>query len=168
MKSLLACVAVLALNTTCRSQSASTERLALATAIPQGWIAIPPYDPASAAASCANQSSAQWHVEIAGDGATLLVRPESTWADRPEILSVPDGRLIGIDRGEFGGGAWWVSDSRTDSTLLTRANLHDFIQLESGRIIGLVGLAHMGIDTGAVVTFERGTRGWRAVHLLDL
>jgi len=76
--------------------------------IPSGWVAgmVPPEN--SEAAVCANWAEEEWTVALSSSGSTLQIarNPPSR---ATQSIDLPDGRLAGENRGEFGGEVWWVS-----------------------------------------------------------
>jgi hypothetical protein len=64
-------------------------------------------------------------------------------------LRIHDGWLLGFDAGEFGGGLWFA-DLSGKTQELSGENVHGFIETSQGVLV-LVGLAHMGLDSGKVL-----------------
>jgi hypothetical protein len=134
--------------------------------IPSGWVAsmVPPEK--SEAAVCANWAEEEWTVALSSSGSSLQIarNPPSR---ATQSIDLPDGRLVGENRGEFGGEVWWEPRSGGRQSI-ARTNPVAFVQV-GGVVYGLVGLAHMFSDAGSLVRFERRSDGsWQMTTTLDL
>lgn len=69
-------------------------------------------------------------------------------------LRVDGGWLVGGDRGEWGGELVVVGDDGTFQTLLEK-NVRD-LHAVGDRIVAVVGLAHLGLNSGALYEVQRG------------
>lgn len=80
-------------------------------------------------------------------------------------LSFGDGWLVGLDRGEFGGGLWWLSHGLGDYRRLTSEPVLGLLHWGERSIV-LVGLAHMNANRGGV--FEVTTDNLGGITLRTL
>lgn len=73
---------------------------------------------------CASHSTRKWTVRDDTQGVIRVVSSE----DQPELFHrrAPGGFFVGIDRGEWGGGAWWLGDDGQASHL-TAANVRSIV-----------------------------------------
>jgi HEAT repeat protein len=86
----------------------------------------------------------------------------------PELaLKVENGWLTGSDRGEWGGELVFI-DEKGNSSILLNTNIEDIYRL--GELtIATTGLAHMGMNNGAVYKLELNKAGgWEASHWIKL
>jgi hypothetical protein len=132
--------------------------------VPVGWSSVPPPAPESEEARCANWSREAW--KVSADGKKLLILADSG-EKSADTVAVPGGKLTSIDHGEFGGQVWWEpTDGRR--TKIAETNLLAFASTEAG-LFGLAGLAHLSINEGELVRFDRVSAGtWRIQHVSDL
>ena len=133
--------------------------------VPASWAVVVPPPPESPAAVCANWADTTWHVALNADSTEVLAWPR-TWPASPNVVTFPDGQLVGFDGGEFGGGVLWKPDHGRQ-VKLTNENLKYFVPLPSG-LYGLVGLAHMGLNDGRLLRFRRVDGRWRVDTAADL
>ena len=133
--------------------------------IPSGWVATKAPPQHSEAAVCANWAADEWSVAIASDGLSPEIARRTHYAE-PSI-DLEDGGLVGENRGEFGGAVWWEPRSGGRQRI-AGANPVAFVRVD-GVVYGLEGLAHIIIDTGSLVKFERRADGsWQVTKTLDL
>jgi hypothetical protein len=133
--------------------------------IPSGWVATTAPPEHSEAAICANWAEEEWTVAIASDGLTPQIT-RSEGSATPSI-DLEDGRLVGENRGEFGGRVWWEPRSGGRQSI-AGGNPVAFVRV-AGVVYGLEGLAHIIIDTGSLLKFERrGDGSWQVTKTLDL
>jgi hypothetical protein len=82
-------------------------------------------------------------------------------------LGVPGGKLVGVDRGEWGGRLAWVPES--GSALEIHSGNIQAITEVNGRYYAFGGLAHLGINEGQMFRVDRDEQGrWRAVPVVAL
>ncbi|HEY9228024.1 MAG TPA: hypothetical protein VIP11_15315 [Gemmatimonadaceae bacterium] len=122
-------------------------------------------DPESQAAMCANAARDEWSVSLAPDSTQLVIQPAHV-ARFGDTTRVAGGRLTAEDHGEFGGDVWWHPDSGA-RVHVARTNLHTFIQARD-TVWGLTGLAHMSLNTGQLVRFDRVAGRWQMMPVADL
>ena len=79
------------------------------------------------------------------------------------VIAVDDGWLVGLDFGEFGGALWWFSSDGTRSKKISEENVVGFANTPQG-ILVLVGLAHLGSDSGKVLRVTDGEAGERKLE----
>lgn len=182
----------------------AAEHAATSAALPPGWTAGPA--PSGSDWDCANWHLAEWSVGATKDGALEIapytkgaadplpfaIEPEPTalakktgftdldFAGRRHVLSVSDGLIVGFDKGEFGGRAFWFSkDGRKHYALSPFPEPVSVYDVHPENVQGLVhlgadvlafeGLAHLGLDEGRVVRIHRGRDGrWRATTFATL
>jgi len=135
-------------------------------ALPSGWKVFPTPAEDSDVMHCANVSQ-QVQVSLSDAGIVEIVQlprrakaipppelpPGTTlqpgMAGYESLLKTQNGWLMGFDRGEFGGGLWFV-DANGIATQLSKENVHGFVETPPGVMI-FVGLAHMMLDSGQVL-----------------
>ena len=83
-----------------------------------------------------------------------------------DTLRVADGQLIGDNRGEFGGDVWWFP-TRGAREHVAAANVHAFLRT-ADTIWGLTGLAHLSLNSGQLVRFDRIAGHWRMTPIIEL
>jgi hypothetical protein len=132
---------------------------------PPGWqIVAPVTDVSSRQGRCANWSRSEWQVTLDSDGTTPRFAPAR---DHPVELGVPGGRLVGADRGEWGGQLSWVSENGSASEIYS-GNIQAITEV-NGRYYAFGGLAHLGINEGRMLRVDRDEDGrWRAVPVVAL
>lgn len=153
---------------------------AVAPAIPAGWIVLDPPD--EDRLHCANYSDDEWQVAIDGsalrfakaiphepDTGPAITDPPRQPRGRRHVVQVRDGFLAGYDGGEWGGALYWMSKDGATSTALGQDNVHGVVAIGDDEAIALEGLAHMGINEGAVRWLARTPAGWstRTIDKLD-
>lgn len=140
--------------------------------LPPGWIAIDPPD--AARLRCANYSDDEWQVAVDGDqlhvtaatphepdtGPTVAFMPDTIPAGRRHALAVADGFLVGYDAGEWGGALYWISADGTTHTEIAKENVRGVLAVGDDAAVAFEGLAHMGINEGAVRWLKRAPNGW--------
>jgi hypothetical protein len=150
------------------------------------WIAQKPADRGSLEMFCGNYSRSAWNV--GEDGGALSVSPVDARARRrtsPEALErarsipglrvTPDawivtasysrGWLLGFNRGEFGGGLWWVPAGAGHPQQLSTEPVEGFVPLDD-RLLVLSGLAHMTISQGGVFEVTTDSSGGIGLRLV--
>jgi hypothetical protein len=138
------------------------------TVLPEDWVSIRPPNEQSEHAQCANWALDEWAVELSlEDGASILrIQPAVRQRDT-QVVELQDGRLIGENRGEFGGDVWW-EPLNGERQAVARTNVVAFVHLGGG-LFGLTGLAHLTLNTGSLVRFDREPGpAWRMEQVLDL
>jgi hypothetical protein len=90
-------------------------------------------------------------------GPTLpFPRSKDRQQGRQHVLELPDGFLVGSDRGEWGGGLdFFTRDGRRVATLV-KTNTNGIVRI-SDNIISLHGLNHMSMRDGSVRFWTLGT-----------
>lgn len=132
---------------------------------PQGWVAIAPAKFETDAGKCEYWAGNKWRVSLSSDSTDLILFRGPDWSPRSS-MRVSGGELLGLDGGEFGGGIFWHADSGVRDTL-ANDNLFAFVNV-SGRVIALVGLAHLTSDYGKALELDTVAGRWRATQLADL
>jgi hypothetical protein len=88
-------------------------------------------------------------------------------------ISRDDGRLIGFDAGEFGGGLWWLPSSGETAVVALSGvpkwarNVVALFDYATGPLV-FVGLAHLNADFGAVLRCVKQDGEWQTVTLAAL
>lgn len=116
---------------------------------------------------CANHARNEWRVQTDGRGEVLFAAAS---ARRPEFsLRLPGGgRLVGIDKDEFGGSVDWVSDSGKERLQLLQTNPVAFTQYR-GDVYIASGPSHLGAEYGHVHRMHRlSPTRWQIDKVLDL
>lgn len=105
--------------------------------------------------TCANYSAREWAVRLGRDG---VVRAFP--AEHRELFErrVPGGYLVGIDRGEWGGGAWWLGDDG-QSSHLTTANVSSIV-VNGEDVWLLTDVERSAVERGVVHLAKRRETGW--------
>jgi hypothetical protein len=149
---------------------------------PEGWVLYPSPLADSPALRCANYSMREWRVTVEGESLkTRLDTRRDHQAPLPSeinsknvavgskgdrhVIQVEDGWLVGLDVGEFGGALWWFSSDGKNSKKLADENVVGFANSSKG-VLALVGLAHMGLDSGKVLRIADGEAGNRKIEVL--
>jgi hypothetical protein len=155
---------------------------------------------------CANRSLKEWTTTTAGGGVTLTLLPKASfrpgwrkgWPPKQPaeaepnfrkagfddrqlgglevVLKTDDGWIGGFNRGEFGGGLWWVGRAGERRRLALPGDARGLaadnvvaMAAVGPRILVLQGLAHMVTNQGRALSVERDSNGmWRARLLADL
>ncbi len=134
--------------------------------VPAGWVAISPPATQSEGAMCANGASDEWVPVLDAAGRLVAIRRAEGDGNTDTAL-VRGGRLIAVDRGEFGGEVRWEPAAGRPRKI-AELNLRRFAATR-GALLGVGGLAHMGSDKGQVVRFETSPDGkWTVRGLFDL
>ncbi len=157
-RSLLAAIVALS----CATHSDRVE--AETPTVPPGWTVISP--PVTEEGwLCANWARQQWSVEVAESGAVRI--DQATGRGGPITLQMQGGRLIGTNRGEFGGALEWEPAGSSRRELILRGNPVAFVASPAGLFLA-EGLAHLTISRGRL--FKLGQTGgqWTAVQVVDL
>lgn len=145
--------AVVLIGVACRSDAQA------AATLPTNWTAVALPGTESVAVRCANWARDAWSVALSADGSRLVIARDSEYR-HADTVAVPGGRLTSIDHGEFGGEVWWEPDSGAKQRI-ANLNLYRFVPI-NGVVWGLAGLAHMGLNNGQLIRFQRTSAGWRA------
>lgn len=102
------------------------------------------------------------------DASSLPIPGTVEFSGRRAVLEQPAGVWLGIDRGELGGGLWWLSRSEARPVRVSHENVQGIVRI-GGRVTALTGLAFMTWDEGALLQPERGDDGsWRLGHIVPL
>jgi hypothetical protein len=133
--------------------------------IPAGWVATRPPLPESDGAMCANAAMDVWSVRLSPDSDAVVILPAG--AERmADTVRVDGGQLIGTNHGEFGGDVLWYPLGGSP-VRVAQANLHHFVEIRD-TIWGLIGLAHLSLNEGQLVRFDRTASGWQMTPVRDL
>ena len=160
------------LGQTSSSKTKSSDR-------PKGWVLY--RDPSDADLRCANYSEREWEVSLKAENLQIRLDTDRDHQDPlpPEITSrdvaagskterhvirVSDGWLIGLNRGEFGGGLWWFSSDGKRSKRISGEPVVGFADSSKG-VLSLVGLAHLFSDSGRVLRISDGKDGNRTIEM---
>lgn len=81
-------------------------------------------------------------------------------------LVVDDGRLVGTNRGEWGGDLYYEADGRP-ARKIHSGNIVDIVRGPDG-VVAVGGISHMIIDEGFFVAVERAADGYKAGRELPL
>jgi hypothetical protein len=134
--------------------------------LPGGWIAVPPPAPESEQAICANWADTTWLASLGPDSAELHITPDSR-EPMADSVSAAGGWLVGYNHGEFGGDILWRPQHGGEITI-AKDNLVAFVPVAGG-LLGLAGLAHLGINEGRLLAFHRGPDDtWKITTLMAL
>ncbi len=164
---------------------------------PAGWVVVPLATlDQQEHRWCLNRSPREWVASEAGGQVVLAPQPRrrdgpalepDLWAslrragfsDREvrglaHRVSVDDGWIAGFNRGEFGGGLWWVGRGGERRELAVHhgpgfhpENVQALVTV-GPRVLALEGLDHTAVNEGSAVWVERHDDGWRARLLVDL
>lgn len=131
---------------------------------PKGWVVIAPPE-TEAQWRCANYSQQEW--VVSGNSAQSV--SISPYEHASEIkLTQPDGELIGINHGEFGGRIEWIGQDAVRRVLVPDKNPVAFT-IRGDDVFVATGLAHMGIDSGEIIKLHRVRSGtWQVSTVMDL
>lgn len=149
------------------SISASYAQEAATTSAPPapGWVAY--HRPNEDERRCANYSKQAWSVALNSDKSGIVISKYDRESYR-HVIKVRDGRLVGEDNGEWGGGLWWISQDGRSRKRLSRENVYGFVKTSTAVLI-ITGLRHMGANEGDVWRYvDRPGQKKRAEHLVDL
>jgi len=134
-------------------------------AVPNGWISIPPPKPSTSEANCANWARDAWSVTLSTDSTSILILPARyRYVD---TVRLADGTLTSVNQGEFGGNVYW-EPTNGPRQQVAELNLVAFVHT-SDNLLGLAGLAHLSMNEGQLVAFQRkADRSWSVTKLKDL
>lgn len=133
--------------------------------IPESWVARDPIRrPHAYTAMCKGWWA--WHLRLSRDSTRVFLVSAPPPFPRRDSLRVSGGRLEGWDGGEFSGGIEWHPDHGVTEAIIEE-NLVSFVNL-SGRILALVGLAHLSSDRGYILELNSAGGRWTAKRLADL
>ena len=110
-----------------------------------------------------------WTVAVRNGELAIMEEPNQKPGDVPEIaeaaaaLGIPSsaistvkewqrGKLVGVDRGEWGGGLWWF-DKGGARLELTRNNVRDMLVDDDGALV-FEGVGHLGLNYGDIKRVE--------------
>jgi hypothetical protein len=133
---------------------------------------------------CRGQNWCDWRMVVDADGPAIfegrirrdplpvedevdpgLIRDEHI---QRVVVSVEDGYIAGVDKGEFGGGLWWVAKDGRRSLRLLHENVVEVIKTPAGAI-ALTGLDHLLPGKGEAFAISRSRSArWRSRHLARL
>ena len=82
------------------------------------------------------------------------------------VVDAPGGRLVGRNRGEWGGEAYFVP-TNGEAVLLVASNVVGFATI-AGQMCVVTGLAHITLNDGALYRIDRDNKGVRAVPIVEL
>ncbi len=116
-----------------------------------GWVA---YQPTEDDLRCANYSKQEWRVTLSSDKSSIQVSRFEGETYR-HVIKVRDGRLVGENHGEWGGGLWWISRDGRRRKQLSDENVHGFVKTSSGVLV-IVGLSHLTFNYGEVLQYIDG------------
>jgi hypothetical protein len=172
MSNFLIAIFVLAICTSCAlsissQQTNHSQNTQGASSVPDGWIVYPNQEIGSSTLQCANHARREWRVEQGENNVKIRLDTLSDHqAALPDVIrfrdaevgtkgyrsvqEVPDGWLIGLDVGEFGGGLWWFSSDGKSKEKLSAENIIGFTKTSIG-VFAFTGLAHLSNDNGEVV-----------------
>jgi|GEM_PF-3731999 len=87
-----------------------------------------------------------------------------TWT----VVERPDGWIVGLDAGEWGGLVQWYSNTGVLLQTLTRSEpLLQFIY-DDRVLLCLTGMRHLTTDTGHIHAFKSSARGWTRLATIPL
>jgi hypothetical protein len=129
-----------------------------------GWVAY--HRPTEDERRCANYSKQAWTVTLNSDKSGVVIS-KYDGTGYSLVMKVRDGRLVGEDNGEWGGGLWWVPKNGRRQRLL-RENVFGLVKTSTGVLV-ITGLRHMGANEGDVWRYiDVPGQKKRAEHLVDL
>ncbi|WP_158879662.1 hypothetical protein [Rhodanobacter sp. L36] len=83
-------------------------------------------------------------------------------------LALPDGQLVGINGGEFGGRIEWIGQDGVRRVVVPDKNPVAFTT-RGNDIFVATGLFHMGIDSGEIIKLRRtGSGTWQVSTVMNL
>ncbi|QWP75738.1 hypothetical protein J5226_19325 [Lysobacter sp. K5869] len=134
---------------------------------PKGWVAVEP-PRTEAGRYCANYSRESWAVETAANGTLRLRSARRGDGDLTVREVLADGALLGYNHGEFGGRIEWLP--RDGGARFEMKDVNPVASTQyRGQVIVAQGLAHLGLNDGSVLRFERlDGRRWRIHRLAEL
>ena len=148
-----------------------------------GWRALEASRDGDAASWRCWRDGAAGRWAVARGAAGIEVRPASRPAPVDSSVRIPDtaafagprvllersdGVWLGIDRGEFGGGLWWLPRSGASPVAVSQENVRGIVMVD-GAVTAISGLAHMGWNQGALLQPERTAAGsWRLGRVIPL
>jgi len=126
---------------------------------PDGWTVFSSQTPDIATLFCANHSR-EWKVSL---DAEKVVISEHRYGGPISTIEYGKGKLEGLNRGEFGGGLWWLDGA--SKTKLSNDIVHGFVRTQFGTL-AFVGLDHMGLRSGKVLVIGGGDIGPPSITVL--
>jgi hypothetical protein len=128
---------------------------------PEGWVSVSPPE-SDDEWFCANYSE---DLRVSPSGAVLEV---SRFRETDTItLTVPGGRFVGVNRGEFGGTLDWRAAGTKKPQKVLDDNPVALLAAKPGLFV-FVGLSHMMTDAGHVLRLDRRDARWKATEIVDL
>jgi hypothetical protein len=87
-----------------------------------------------------------------------------------QVVLTSNGWLVGFDAGEYGGSLWWYPSSPGPGLKVSDRNVRAMIGETGGQsFIVLVGLSHLAISSGAVLTVGKDANGsWKILKQAKL
>jgi hypothetical protein len=105
---------------------------------------------------------------VAGKSADPAPWDDSDALGSRYVVEVKDGWIVALDRGEFGGGIWWVSKDGSRYQTLGHANVAELVKTKVG-VLAATGLDHGINGHGEVLLIKQNARGrWRAKHFASI
>jgi len=147
------------------------------------WITVtPPTESTSSMA--ANWSTHEWRVvlengvvyarqrnieEVSGEKPDFKIPASKEMNGERHYILVPDGWLVGFNAGEWGGSLWWFSATGKDYYKISDDQIVSFLKRD-GEIMGIEGLAHLGISKGNIIKVEKNkdTGKYVSLQILNL
>jgi hypothetical protein len=127
---------------------------------PDGWTVFSSQTPGLGVLLCANRSR-EWKVSL---DAEKVVISEHRYGGGISMIEYGKGKLEGLDRGEFGGGLWWLEGG--SKTKLSNDIVRGFVRTQFGTL-AFVGLHPMGpVGSGKVLIIGGGDTGPPTTTLL--
>ncbi|TKB96292.1 hypothetical protein [Pedobacter cryophilus] len=84
------------------------------------------------------------------------------------IKKIKEGFLVGINKGEFGGGLYFVKDNGLAVYQISgNLNIKGFFEFNN-RIFAIEGLAHMGLNRGKIIEIFKEDKTWKCKSITDL
>jgi hypothetical protein len=125
-----------------------------------------------------NHSSTEWMVFLKNDTVRVTdkidpIVPSPPFPlkhngrDKPSILKVEDGYLIGSYRGEWGGDLYWYSPDGKKNYKISDDEIVQFIK-KDGENYAIQGLSHLGMSEGSIIAIKKEKNRWVAKQYLNL
>jgi hypothetical protein len=146
--------------------------------VPAGWVTV---EPTAELLRCANWSKHEWQVSIDHGALAIIdasVREPNTGPTLPfalpkqlrgrrHALAVPDGFLVGVDAGEWGGSLHAFSADGQQHTELADENVRGLVAFGDD-VVSIEGLSHLSLSEGNARWLHRDGNAWREVALTPL
>jgi len=114
---------------------------------------------------CANWSRESWGVQLDESDGSVRIVPAPKRPDNIS-LSLAGGRLIGTNRGEWGGVLEWEPKGTSRRTVVLKGNPVAFVSSTHGVFLA-EGLAHGGMPRGQLLEFIPAGGTWTAQQIID-